>query len=311
MDRSGRQRRVLVTGGSGFIGTAVCRELLRRNHQVDVFDLKPPTVAGVGFVRGDILDSTALAAALQGHDGCIHLAAVLGVQRTDADPLGTLTFDLEGTRRVLDAASVAGVKRFGFASSSEVYGEPDRVPIREDDKKGPKSVYGIAKLASEAYVHAYHVSKGMGAAITRLFNVYGPGQPENFAMSAFAKGAVEGRIRVFGDGTQVRAFCHVEDAARGIVGAFDSDLAFGTYNIGNPAEPIEMAALADLMSSLSGNRVEIVREPFDATKNRAAEREIQRRVPSIDRARGLLGYEPRVPLKEGAASVLAHWRGRR
>src|SRR3990172_8996844 len=182
-------KKVLITGGAGFIGHTMAKYFASKGLEVKTFDLfQPPKTVGEHIV-GTIMFPDELYKAMKGCDYVVHLAAVL------------------------DVAVKAGIKKIVLSSSSEVYGEPAKTPISEDDKTFPKSVYAVSKLAGEEYVKAYHQTHGLDYSIVRFFNVYGPGQVAEFVLPKFIRAAMIGTPPIInGDGKQVRSFCYVDDA---------------------------------------------------------------------------------------------------
>lgn len=300
--------RVLVTGGSGFIGTAVIKELMsnRPDLEVRAIDLHPPVHDRVESHSGSILDINCVSGAVQNCDYVLHMAAMLGVRKTDARRAECLNANVLGTINVLDACVKERVKKVVFMSSSEVYGDQVTFPISETNPLNPKSVYAVSKLAGEEYCRAYGARYGLDHSIVRFFNVYGPGQVAEFVIPRFVKAALDGDVpTVYGSGDQVRAFNHVSDAARGVVMTMMSDSTRGeTINIGNDTEPISMADLARRVLKLAGGANREPRFVSLGRSDRTAEREIFKRIPDISKARALLGWAPQVPLNEGLQSVI-------
>jgi len=264
--------KTLITGGAGFIGKEVAKYL----SDVKVFDL----VNG----GGSILDPYQLREAIKGCNRVIHLAAMLGVKKTDGNPLQCLNVNIQGTINVLDACLSERVDKIVFVSSSEVYGKQEHFPITEEAPLNPKSVYAVSKIAGEEYVKSY----GIPYNIVRLFNVYGENQRQDFVIPRFMH---MHPITVYGDGSQIRCFCHVSDAAKGIVRALTSPVTGEIFNIGN-TEETSIRELAHLIS----NEVDYI--PYEDS-DRPEEREITKRIPSIDKARQMLDYAPFFTLKEG------------
>jgi UDP-glucose 4-epimerase len=299
---------VLVTGGSGFIGREVLSQLRQHDKTVHLraFDIRPAEEAGVESVIGSILDRTSLRNAMHGVNYVIHLAAWLGVDASDKQPLKCLDINIEGTMRVLEAAAMQGVQKVLFSSSSEVYGDSNELPILETTPLNPKSVYAVTKLAGEEYVRGFSAQYGIPYSIVRFFNVYGPRQDLRFAVPRFVQTILEKQAPViFGDGSQTRAFCHVSDAARGIVlavvnGAADGDL----FNIGNPDGYTSILELCRRISRLAGSDI-APRVAGFSSDTRIESREIIRRKPSIEKAQTKIGYTPTVTLDAGLESVLA------
>jgi UDP-glucose 4-epimerase len=297
--------RVLVTGGGGFIGRKVVKELLRRDCKVRIFDLSEGDIAGVDCdYTGTILDPYELSRAIRGCDYVIHLAAVLGVQRTDINILECLLINIQGTVNVLEACVKERVKKIVFSSSSEVYGEQVTQPISEDAPLNPKSSYAVSKIAGEQYLKAYSQRYDIAYNIVRFFNVYGDRQRDDFVITRFARNVANNLPPcVYGEGTQIRSFCYVDDAAKGVVNALFSPIEGETFNIGNDSEPISMKDLARKTIKISAKSLEPRFVPYDDS-DRQPGRDIIKRVPSLEKARRMLDYQPIVSLDEGLRIIL-------
>lgn len=300
--------RVLVTGAGGFIGTRVVQELWKRDCEVVFFDVIEPKIDGIKRVnRGTILDQYDLALAVRGCDYAIHLAALLGVQKTDNNRLETLHINIQGTLNVIEACVKERVKRMVFSSSSEVYGEQTILPITEENPLNPKSVYAVSKIAGEQYFQAYSEMYGTQYNIVRFFNVYGEYQRPDFVLPRFVHRVTNDEAPIiYGDGSQARSFCYVEDAARGFVDALFSEHHGQVFNIGNDTEPISMKELAERVIKLSGKPLEPQFVGYEQS-DRKSSREIENRIPSLDKAKNLLDYGPKVPLDEGLKKMLAFY----
>lgn len=294
--------RVLITGGAGFIGSAIAQQCLRQGLQVRLFDLKAPSSlrASCETYIGSILDPYEIARVMEGCDYVIHAAAALGVGRTEANRLECLYINIQGTINVFEACVKKRVRKILFASSSEVYGDGDGQPFHEESPLNPKSNYAVTKLVGEEYARAYSQSYGLDYTIARFFSVYGEDQSEQFVIPKFVRRAQAGLPpQIFGDGRQLRCFCHVDDIAAGAVAALVSEKASGQiFNIGNPGEPITMRELADRIVLASGKKLTPEFVSFERS-DRNSQREIYRRVPSIGKAAELLKYSPHVSLDEG------------
>ncbi|MFA5862938.1 MAG: NAD-dependent epimerase/dehydratase family protein [Candidatus Thermoplasmatota archaeon] len=292
-------RRVLITGGSGFVGLHLCAQLRREGLEPVVFDRCAPRMPDAPeWIEGDVLDAAALSKAMGDVGGVFHLASILSVETTEKRPRDTLDVAILGTRNVCLAARPD--QRIVLSSTSEVYGDAPTVPTDESAPVSPKGVYGMAKLACEQYVRTLP-----NFTVLRYFSVYGPGQAPGFVIPRFTRQAVAGEpITVYGDGEQIRAFCHVADIARGSVAAYRCAAAAGaTYNIGNPAEPVTMNDLARLVIAEAASTSCITHITFEKS-DRTAKREIYRRIPDITAARNDLGYAPRKNLKGGLDDVI-------
>lgn len=302
------KKKVMVTGAGGFIGTKVVQELWKRDCQVYYFDLIEPKIEGIERLNlGTILDQYDLALAVKGCDYAIHLAALLGVQKTDTNRLETLHVNIQGTLNFIEACVKEGVKKVIFSSSSEVYGDQSVLPITEENPLNPKSVYAISKIVSEEYLQAYSQLYGIKYNIVRLFNVYGEYQREEFVLPRFVHRVVNNEPPViYGDGKQVRSFCYVEDAARGIVDALLTETHGQVFNIGNDREPISMEDLAYKLIQLTGKSIQPEFVDYEES-DRESSREIEKRIPSIEKAKQVLGYEPRYSLEYGLKQMIAFY----
>ena len=306
---------VLVTGGAGCIGIQVCRELDRRGIEVHLLDLGEqiarvrkalPEKAKVFY--GSILDVSSIREAMAGCGAVIHLAALLGVRRTEVNRLRCLEINVDGTKRVLDCAIQHRIKRLVFASSSEVYGEPIENPITEETITQGKTVYAVSKLAGEelciGYAQRYPEFEHV---ILRFFNAYGPYQAAQFVLPKFIQNAMTGKpIVINGSGDQIRSYCYSEDTARGVVEALLRPEAVGqVISLGNSGRPTSLKELADLVVKASGNpSVEIKYAADFQGTDRHASREIHRRYCSGEKAKRLLGFESRVTLEDGIRRII-------
>jgi|TARA_B100001964_G_scaffold203320_1_gene232244 UDP-glucose 4-epimerase len=294
--------KVFITGGSGFIGSYLVKRLLEQGHEVKVLDLRKPNIKhkNLEFVNKSIMDE--LAEDILGCDVVYHFAAMLGVDNSDNKPLDTMRINLEGSVNVFKSAVEANVKRMIYASSSEVYGEPRELPIREDSVKGPISTYGVSKLAAEIYAKAYNHEFGTDIKIVRFFNVYGHGQSNNFVIPTFINNALENKpLRVFGNGSQTRCFTYVEDIADGVFTVLEKGKTGEAYNIGNN-KPATILELAKIIKELTNSKSEIIKAEF-GKETRLKEREIEYRVPDISKMKEL-GWETRTVVREGIKKIL-------
>jgi UDP-glucose 4-epimerase len=248
-DQQSGRRRVVVTGGAGFIGANLVRALISVPWVSDVVvvdDLSTGNLANldglaVRFLEGSVLDEDLVDDALDGVSAVVHLAAIPSVPRSVADPVRSHQANATGTLQVLEAVRRAGCPHLILASSSSVYGRNPQLPKNEDLRPIPMSPYAVAKLAAESYALAYAECYGLDVLPFRFFNVFGPLQPPNHdyaaVVPAFVSAALEGRpLRVYGDGDQTRDFTFVETVTNTIVDAIDRrvtsedpvNLAFGT-----------------------------------------------------------------------------------
>jgi len=302
---------VLVTGGAGCIGLEVCSELKRRGVKVRLFDLPEQVVRvrnaigkGVEIFFGSVLDSSSLRDAMDGSDAVIHLAAMLGVRRTELNKLRCLEINVDGSKRVLECAIQHRIRKIVFASSSEVYGEPIHNPVDENAPTYGKTVYAVSKLMGEELCKAYAQRyPGFSYTILRYFNTYGLYQTAQFVIPKFVANVLKGKPPViYGDGTQKRSYCFASDVAWATVESLIRDEADGqVFNIGNGTEVIDLWDLAHLVISVSGRDGDLKpkNEPNFKLADRSPEREIINRFCDTSKAREILGFAPRVPLKTG------------
>lgn len=294
--------KAFVTGGSGFIGHALVERLLKDGYEVTILDLQEPTVKhkNVTWVNKSVMDE--IAEDMHGHDIVFHFAAILGVDNSDNRPMDTMHINLEGSVNVFRTAVSVGIKDMIYASSSEVYGEPREIPIREDSTKGPVSTYGVSKLAAEIYAKAFNHEFATNIHIVRFFNVYGPRQPHNFVVPIFLDKAMANQeIKVFGDGSQNRCFTYVEDAVDGVMQVIKKGKIGEAYNIGNN-KPTTIYELAKIVKAATKSKSDIVKAGF-GKETRLKEREIEYRVPDISRIQGL-GWKPTTLVEEGISKVI-------
>jgi dTDP-glucose 4,6-dehydratase len=293
----------LVTGGAGFLGSHLCDELLKRGHRVICVDnLETGTLANIEHIRDndfihlnlDIIEPYFVEEPI---DFVYHLASPASPIDYLRLPLHTLKVGSYGTHHTLGLAKKHRA-RFLIASTSEVYGDPQEHPQRETywghvNPIGPRGVYDEAKRYAEALTMAYHRQQGVDTAIVRIFNTYGSRMRphDGRAIPTFLRQALQDRpITVFGDGSQTRSFCYVEDEIRGLIALSESGYHM-PVNIGNPDE-FTLLELAKAVIEVTGSRSEIVYEalPTDDPKVRQ---------PDITLAREVLGWEPQVSLREG------------
>jgi UDP-glucose 4-epimerase len=296
-------RTVLVTGGAGFIGGHLVDALVPDNDvRVLDADVGPDAEIpeGVDVHEVDVRDEDALASAAADVDVIFHEAAVVSVERSLDDPLGTNDVNLQGTLNVLEAARREDA-RVVFASSAAVYGTPERVPIVEGDATKPLSPYGLQKLAADEYVRLYHDRYGLPAIPLRYFNAYGPGSAGGEyagVITAFRQRIAAGEPPiVHGDGTQTRDFVHVDDVVRANLRAATTDAVGQAYNVGT-GDSVTIRELAEILLEVAEVDVPIEHgppRPGDVPESEA----------DIARARADLGYEPQVRLTDGLRDLVA------
>jgi dTDP-glucose 4,6-dehydratase len=298
----------VVTGGAGFLGSHLCDHLIGQGFRVICVDnLDTGSLQNVEHLRGDSF--TFLNQDLTHHvdveepvDVVYHLASPASPIDYARLPLQTLKVGSYGTHNALGLAKFKRA-RFLLASTSEVYGDPQVHPQPETywgnvNPIGPRGVYDEAKRYSEAMTMAYHRQQGVDTAIARIFNTYGPRMRPNDgrAVPTFVRQALEGKpLTVFGDGTQTRSFCYVDDLIRGLVALAESGEHL-PVNIGNPNE-FTMNELAEAVIRITGSKSEIVHEALPVD-------DPQVRRPDITRARQLLGWDPEIQLEDGLRRMM-------
>lgn len=308
---------MLITGGCGFIGTHLA-ERFARCYRITLFDnlerdsfRYAPSLAKEPDVRvqqGDIRDRAAVDRAMAGADVVLHLAAIAGVSNYHTRPFDVLQVNILGTFNVLEAAVAAGVERLVDFSTSEVYG-PDAVGVSEETApmiSGPvherRWVYAVSKLASEHATLRYGEMHGLAATTVRPFNIYGPRQTGEGAISNFSRRLMRNEaIRIEGDGSDVRAWCYVSDLVDAVEAMIDRPEAAGRcFNIGAPMERCTTAELARHLMDLAGDgRIETVPQRHAPIRNR---------FPDIALAERVLGYRPKVGLRDGLRRTLDWFR---
>lgn len=309
--------RVLVTGGAGLIGLEVCNQLSQRQDlEVRLFDLpeqvmrvKRAVAPGVRVFYGSILDASSLRDVMEGCDAVVHLAAMLGVRRTELQRLRCLEINVEGTKNVLESAVQHRVGKLVFGSSGEVYGEPLFNPVSEETPTHGSSVYAISKLAGEELCRAYSQRfPWLAHTSLRYFNTYGPYQPTQFVIPRFVANVLKGEPPViYGEGTQKRSYSYVSDTAAATVAALEKEEANGqVFNVGNGERITTLWALADIVIERAGKKgaLEPLHQPDFSLTDRIPEREILMRFCDTSKARKRLGYQPKVPLEEGIGRLL-------
>jgi UDP-glucose 4-epimerase len=304
----------IVTGGAGFIGSELVRQLTAGGSPVVVIDNlingKRENLADVQGVMTlleyDIRDISAYAPILRDAEIVYHLAC-LGVRHSVHSPLENHDVNATGTLRLLEASRSAGVPKFVYVSSSEVYGTAQQVPMTEDHPTCPCTVYGGSKLAGEAYTRAYHRTHGFATVVVRPFNTYGPRShhegDSGEVIPKFMLRCLAGKpMVIFGDGAQTRDFTYVSDSARGIMLAGTTAAAVGrTLNLGSGFE----VSINDLARTIA----EITDRPdAEVVHDEKRPGDVFRLYADMSRARSLLGYEPHIRMEDGLAMLLEWYR---
>ncbi len=305
-----------MTGGAGFIGTTICARLVEDNELV-IFDnghrnaLRYTELGrhrNVQFVRGDVLDYQTVRKSMRGCHIVVHLAAIAGVDDVFNHPVLTMKVNMLGTYHVLEAALEHNIERLVDFSTSEVFGSY-AFRVREGDVTSLGAVgetrwtYAVSKLATEHLAHNYFKEFGLPTVSIRPFNIYGPRQVGQGAIHAFVVRALKGEdLVIHNDGSQIRAWCYIDDIVDGVLLALVKPEAVGhAFNIGNPRSVVTVYNLALEVIRLCGSSSKIRFEAVDRA-------DVELRIPSITKAQKLLGFNPRVDLEAGLLRTIDWYR---
>jgi nucleoside-diphosphate-sugar epimerase len=310
-------RRILITGGAGFIGSHLT-ERLAADNQVVIFDnFRRDAISSTGLadaknveiIHGDVLDREALKAAMDGCDAVVHMASIAGVDTVLRNPVLTMRVAMTGTDNALELAREhGGIRRFIDFSTSEVFGRY-AYHVTEFDATTLGAVgearwtYAVAKLATEHLAMNYNKEFGLPTCSIRPFNVYGPRQVGEGAVHHFIRRALAGDdLTIHNDGSQIRAWCYIDDIVNAILQALERDAAIGhAFNVGNPRSTVTIYHLANEIIRLTGSssQLEFIDWPNP---------DVEIRVPAIGKARELLGFEAKVNLEEGLLRTIDWYR---
>jgi UDP-glucose 4-epimerase len=300
---------ILITGSEGLIGKELVTRLLNSNHKLICVDLKKKNQVknkNIFFLKKDLLKKKELLNSLKSKkiDLVIHLAAFLGVKKSERFEIECLETNIMGTRNLLDICKKLKIKRIIFSSSSEVYGNLYKRPMKEEDSLSPVSAYGISKVCCETYIKAYAKKKIIHYNIVRFFNIYGNNQKKDFVISKFAKLIAKNReIKIFGSGNQIRSYCHVKDAVEGLIKIIKKGKKNTIYNIGNNLEPVNLKTLVKFFEKLIKKKIKKMFIPFDKS-DRSFQREVFFRIPNIEKIKKDTDYLPRIKLAEGLKQII-------
>ena len=313
-------KRILITGGAGFIGTTLARRLVAENEVIALDNLHRDALSGTElgshahfrFEQGDVLDLQRLTDLARGCTHIVHAAAIAGVDTVLESPVRTMRVNVIGSYNALEAALATQdtVERVIEFSTSEVFGQ-HAFNVGEGTVTTIGSVgearwtYAVSKLAGEHMAHAYHAELGLPTVSVRPFNVFGPGQIGGGAIRAFSEAALAGRdLAIHGDGSQIRAWLYVDDMVEGLLLCLEHPNAVGeSFNVGNARSAVTIYDLAQRIKRISGCSGEIVFQPLHYT-------DVELRIPNVQKARELLGFEARVELDEGLERTIAWYRSK-
>ena len=311
-------RRIVITGGAGFIGTTLARDLVGENDVVAFDNLHRDTLSSTEladhprftFVQGDVLDLDHLRDVVRGATHLVHAAAIAGVDTVIESPVRTMRVNLIGTYNALEAAlsTRETIERVIEFSTSEVFGtyayKVDEEHMTTQGSVGEaRWTYAVSKLGGEHMARAYYDELGLPTVSLRPFNVYGPGQIGGGAIRAFIEAALAGHdLVIHGDGSQIRAWCFVDDMVDALLLALEHAGAVGeSFNVGNARSAVTIYDLAQRIKRLTGCTGELVFQPLHYT-------DVELRVPNTDKARRVLGFEAKVELDDGLARTIAWYR---
>jgi UDP-glucose 4-epimerase len=314
-------KRILITGGAGFIGTTLARRLVDANEVIAFDNLHRNTLEreleehpSFTLVRGDVLDAEAVKNAARGVTHIVHAAAIAGVDTVRASPVRTMRVNTIGTYNTLEAglATADTLERLIEFSTSEVFGT-HAINAREGSVTTIGSVgearwtYAVSKLAGEHMAHAYHDELQLPSVTVRPFNVYGPGQVVDGggAIRVFIEAALAGSdLTIHGDGSQIRAWCYVDDMVEALLLCLERPEAVGqSFNVGNARSTVTIYDLAQRVKRISGCAGEIVFQPLHYA-------DVEIRIPNVEKARELLGFDAKVDLDEGLERTIQWYRSR-
>ena len=309
----------LITGGAGFVGSHLAEKLTKDGHQVTVLDdfstgqIANLRKTSVKIIEGSIFDNGLVKKLISESDQILHLAAALGVFNIVNKPLESLKTNLQGAEIVLELA--AKFKRpILITSTSEIYGKNDKVPLNEEDDRligsplKSRWSYSEAKAIDESMAYFYFQEQGLPVRLVRLFNTVGPRQVGRYGMVVprFVSAALKNEpITVYGDGSQIRCFCHVQDVVEALVKVIESDKAIGqVFNVGNNQQ-ITIMDLAKKVIEVTGSKSKIELVPYEKAYGPGFE-DMQRRVPDISKIKSTLGWQPKIGLEQIIKDIAAY-----
>jgi UDP-glucose 4-epimerase len=311
-------KRIFITGGAGFIGTTLATRLVDDNDVVALDNLHRDALSGTAlaehpnfhFQQADVLDADAVRELAAGATHFVHCAAIAGVDTVRESPVRTMRVNVVGTYNALEAAiaTLPTLERFVDFSTSEVFGT-HAFNVSEGQVSTIGSVgearwtYAVSKLAGEHMAHAYHEELGLPTVTVHPFNVYGPGQIGGGAIRAFIEAALAGRdLVIHGDGSQIRAWCYVDDMVEAVLLCLELEQAVGhAFNIGNPRSTVTIVELAQRIKRLTGCPGDLVFQALHYA-------DVELRIPNVAKAREVLGFEAKVDLDDGLARTIAWYR---
>jgi len=317
--------KVLITGGAGFIGSTVAINSLNRGHEVVVLDnlssgsikvLEHLKSLGADTIIGDIRDSNSVINAMQGCDAVVHLAAQISVPASIANPQENKSINVEGTQQILNYCNQFDVKRVVIASSAAVYGQEDRMPLKEENAGDLLSPYAVSKWENEQQIIASRLN-GQNAVALRFFNVYGPGQKADGGYAAvipkFIDMMINGKAPTMnGDGLHTRDFVHVDDVSKLILSIIEGEwfaLENHVYNVGTGNKTSLLDLVASIKKGLESNSIDTNNLSPVFGEDRVGD--IRHSVADVQRVAQDYGWEAAIPFEQGIISLVEHTLGQR
>lgn len=312
-----QNKNIFITGGAGFIANTLIKNLIEQN-KITVYDnFHRDTLTESGYanhpnikiVKGDVLDKEALTNAMKGADIVVHAAGIAGIDTVIKDPVRTMNVNMIGTANALEAAKINGVKdRFIDFSTSEIFGSMAYKSTEDSNTVSGSAgearwVYAVSKLAGEHLAQAYFKQYNLPVVTVRPFNVYGPGQTGEGALQIFIKRALKNEdIYINGDGSQIRAWCYVDDFVDCLMRCIEDPKAVGeSFNLGNARAVITTLGLAQTVCRvLKSNSKILHKEELSA--------DIELRIPSVEKTQKVLGFKAKVDLEEGILKTAAYFK---
>lgn len=312
-----KNKRIFITGGAGFIANTLISNLIEHNTIVVFDNFHRDTISNSQFakhpnltiVKGDVLDKELLTESMKGAEIVVHAAGIAGIDTVIKDPVKTMTVNMIGTANALEAARINHVsERFIDFSTSEIFGSMAFKSTESDETVAGSAgearwTYAVSKLAGEHLTHAYHSQYQLPTVTVRPFNVYGPGQTGEGAMQIFIKKALKGEdIFINGDGSQIRAWCYVDDFVDCLMRCLENPKAIGeSFNLGNARAVITTLGLAQTVCRVLNSKSQIkFRDQLSA--------DIELRIPSVKKTEEVLGFKAQVDLEEGIIRTAEYFK---
>ena len=312
-----KKKQIFITGGAGFIDNTLLDKLLKNNKIIVYDNCHRDTLTKSAFsrhpnikiIKGDVLNFKEVCASMKGADIVVHAAAIAGIDTVIKRPTQTMRVNMIGTANTLEAARINNISdRFIDFSTSEVFGSyafksEEHSQTVAGTAGEARWTYAVSKLAGEHLAMAYYSEFGLPIVCIRPFNVYGPGQTGEGAMQIFIKKAIKNEdISIYGDGSQIRAWCYVDDFVDGLMKCIEKTKAIGeTFNIGNARAIVTTFGLAEAVCRVLNSRSKIIfKPPLSA--------DVELRIPSVEKADKLLGFKAKVDLESGIRKTAEYFQ---